>query len=362
LFSTPTGPPATAPGRGLHHIPGLCEYAIRPNRELTQRALAVLERERPDVVHLHSINNGHLVKALAQRWPLLFFVQNHILTCPSGTRLFAATGELCPQPGPALTCITNAYWKKCNSRRPQVFMSSLFSCYHARAFSRGLRLGVSTNWMKTSLIRSGYPAEAIVVSPTLTEDVPRPADNYPSKKPPCVVFVGQLTHVKGPHMAVRALAALPTPAMLEIAGYGYLRPQLERLVMDLGLEDRVRFHGHVSRSRLDELMKEASVVVMPALWPEPLGIVGVEAMARARPVVAFAVGGIPEWLHDGDTGYLARPNDVGDLADKIELVLSDPGRGRAMGLRGRAVWERSFQPEKHINLLIKIYRELLETA
>ncbi len=361
LYERQTGPSVVAPDRGTYHIPGLCSYSLRPRPAITDQALAVLDAEAVDLVHLHQINNGHLVRAIAARWPTFYFVHNHILTCPSGTRFFQRSATMCPQTGPAISCLANAYRERCHTRRPLRVARSVLDCLDARSFARGLTLGVDSKYMKATLVASGYPAERIVVTPTVTELTPPPADDYPAAVPPSILFVGQLSDVKGPALLIDAFSRLSVPARLRLAGEGYLLPALQQQVVRLGLSDRVAFLGHVSRDELTSLLRESALLAVPARYPEPFGVVGPEAMARARPVVAFAVGGIPEWLEDGVTGLLARPSDVADFAAKIEYVLTHPVEGRQMGLAGRRIWEERFHPRRHVATLLQVYEACYAT-
>jgi glycosyltransferase involved in cell wall biosynthesis len=324
--------------------------------------LAVLAAERVDVVHLHQINNEHLVQAIAARWPTFYFVHNHILTCPSGTRLFMASWEMCPQPGPAASCFVNAYTRRCGARRPSHVLGRQLACLRARAFSRGLLLGVDSQYMKGTLVASGYPAEDIVVTATVTEIVPPPDEYFPAHAPPHILYVGQLSEVKGLPILLQSLARLSTPARLHVAGEGYLLAALQRQVGELGLRERVTFHGHASRAQLAALLRESTVLAVPTRYPEPFGLVGPEAMAHARPVVAFAVGGIPEWLEDEVTGLLARPNDLDGFTRNLERLLQNPAEARQMGQAGRRRWEEQFHPRFHVATLIRTYTELCDRA
>src|SRR5262249_47434464 len=282
LYECQTGPPADAPGRGTYQIPNLCQSSLFPVKAATERALAALEAERVDVVHLHQINNEHLVQAIATRWPAFYFVHNHILTCPSGTRLLMTSWESCPQLGAAATCIVHDYANHCGARRPSHVLGRQLSCLRARAFSRGLMLGVDSQYMKGTLVTSGYPEEAIVVTPTVTEIVPPPDEYFPAHAPPRILYVGQLSEVKGLSVLLQSLARLSTPATLHVAGEGYLLPTLRRQAAELGLSERVTFLGHASRAELAALLRESTVLAVPTRYPEPFGLVGPEAMAHAR--------------------------------------------------------------------------------
>jgi glycosyltransferase involved in cell wall biosynthesis len=359
LYERPTGSPAAMSHRRAYGIPDLCKYSLHPNEAIIARALAVLETEHVDLVHLHSINNPYLVQAIAARWPTFYFVHNHVLTCPSGTRAFMASGEECRQAGPALSCVTNAYLRRCNSLRPTIVARSIAGCLAARRFARNLLLGVDSEYMKRTLVRSGYAADRIVVTPTVTEITPPPDDYYPTHTPPRVLYVGQLSEIKGAPLLLEALARLETPATLALAGEGYLRSQLEQQAARLHLTERVAFLGHVSRSSLADLHRQSSLLAVPTRYPEPFGLVGPEAMAQARPVVAFDIGAISEWLLHGVTGLLATPNDVDDFARRIDYLLAHPTEAQRMGQAGRRIWEERFHPDRHVAALLDAYAVVL---
>src|SRR5262249_25623311 len=81
-----------------------------------------------------------------------------------------------------------------------------------------------------------------------------------------------------------------------------------------------------------------------------------EAMATGIPVVASAVGGIPDLVRDGDTGFLVRADDGAALADRVQLLLRDPARRRAMGARGRAVVERDFAAARNVPRILGLMK------
>jgi len=154
---------------------------------------------------------------------------------------------------------------------------------------------------------------------------------------PYIFSAGRLVETKGMRVLVEALAVLRARGVdrdLIIAGAGPEEAALRALVERLGLGERVHFDGPVGRARLASLYHGCAVFALAPL-AEGFGIVSLEAMACARPVVATRVGGIPEVVQDGETGLLARPADPADLADRLAVVLSDPARAAEMGRRGR---------------------------
>ncbi|MAP64178.1 MAG: glucosyl transferase [Microbacterium sp.] len=147
-----------------------------------------------------------------------------------------------------------------------------------------------------------------------------------------VLFVGRLTTEKQIDVILRAIATLD-PALqvgFDIVGGGDQRKNLENLARDLGLGDRVVFHGHVSDDELRRLYSRASVFAIASI-AELQSIATMEAMASALPVVAADAVALPHLVHDGENGYLFTPGDVDELAARLTDVLTaDPDDRRRM--------------------------------
>ena len=156
---------------------------------------------------------------------------------------------------------------------------------------------------------------------------------------------------KGIDLLLDALARVAPPWSLDIVGDGNARPGLEAMAREAGLADRVRFHGFVASEGLAPLYDAARIVAVPSRWPEPFGMVGLEAMHRGRPVVAFDVGGIPDWCQDGETGLLAPDRDVPALADRIGRLLRDDALANRLGTRARQVASERFSFEGYLDRL-----------
>lgn len=156
---------------------------------------------------------------------------------------------------------------------------------------------------------------------------------------PYLLAIGRHVHEKGFDVLVEAVSRLDgTPAAgldLLVAGDGPERAALERAVAQRGLAGRVRFVGRADRPTAAALFRGATAFVLPSRH-EPFGIVNLEAMAAGRPVVATAVGGVPEVVADGVTGVLVPPEDPEALAGALARVAADPAAAAAMGAAGAA--------------------------
>src|SRR3989338_7498561 len=118
-----------------------------------------------------------------------------------------------------------------------------------------------------------------------------------------------------------------------LVGDGPARDRLRSLAEELGLPGQVMFAG--MRDDVASVLPMMDIFVCPSLY-EGFGIAIVEAMAAGRPVVASAVGGIPEIVVHEDTGLLVPPGDAAALADALATLLNHPEQARAMGARGLA--------------------------
>jgi alpha-maltose-1-phosphate synthase len=193
---------------------------------------------------------------------------------------------------------------------------------------------------------------------------------------PYVLFVGRITRQKGlTHLLAAARAFLPETQLVVCAG----APDTEELAREVSaaVADLARGRGGVRwirqmlpRHEAVQLMTHAAVFCCPSMY-EPFGIVNLEAMACRAPVVATATGGIPEVVEDGVTGLLVpftpnadrtAPRDpegfAADLADRINVLLADPDRARAMGRAGRERVLERFPWKGVADQTVALYRRL----
>ncbi|TML27435.1 MAG: glycosyltransferase family 4 protein, partial [Actinobacteria bacterium] len=152
---------------------------------------------------------------------------------------------------------------------------------------------------------------------------------------PRLLCVGRLIPIKGHIVLLRAFAQarrrVPT-LQLDLAGRGPLEPALRALVKELGVDDAVRFLGYVAP--VQRAIEETAAVVVPSMG-EGFGMVALEAMERARPVIAAEIGGLGELVEDGVTGYLVPAGEADPLADAIVRFASDLPKAAEMGAAGR---------------------------
>jgi glycosyltransferase involved in cell wall biosynthesis len=145
-------------------------------------------------------------------------------------------------------------------------------------------------------------------------------------------------------------------AVFALAGDGAERHRLHGLARGLGVQDRVLFLGQ--RHDIPELLAVCDVVVVPSL-DEGLSVAVLEAMALGRPVVATAVGGTPEAVHDGVTGLLVPPANPAQLAAAIRRIIEDGALAERLGDAARARAEAAFSAARMVERISAVYDDLL---
>jgi glycosyltransferase involved in cell wall biosynthesis len=173
---------------------------------------------------------------------------------------------------------------------------------------------------------------------------------------PHVVFLGRMTALKGGDLLVRAVARasvrLGHAVPLTMIGDGPQRAEWEGLARRLGV--RAAFTGWLGGADRWPHVSSASVLAISSVWPEPFGLVGLEAAALGVPAIAIDTGGISEWLHDGVNGVLVpAPASASTFGDLLASLLSDPARQAALraGALGRA---REMSVDAHVSRLTTI--------
>ena len=239
----------------------------------------------------------------------VYYIHDHEPICPRGYA-YTPLKRNCTRPGGMWPCILCA--PLCRNWKPalgRVFAEKR----RIAAMSKFKRLVVISEFMKSRLAANGIPAERIAVEPPVIRmDVSSSAGSI--GRPIDLLYAGQLIRGKGVHLLLAAMAKMKSKRTLDIVGTGNMEGELKSLAERLGIAGRVRFNGFQKSPQ--DWMRGAKCVVVPSFWQEPYGLVAAEAVALGRPVVAFAIGGLPEACQGKAT--LVPPGDVDALASALD--------------------------------------------
>ncbi len=333
------------------------------NKEAAARLRRLISRERPDIAHLHNIYH--------QLTPIIIPILNsagvktiltlhdYKLVCPS--YLMLSRGRICE------ACQEGAFWRAAAQK-----------CLEG-SLSKSLLLTVEAYWHKWA---RSYEAVDLFLAPSrfmarmvgrrridqnkikvLHNGVDTSVYTLSGTDKGYAVYFGRISREKGVATLVQAFRLMRTQMGsgvegglgLKVIGEGPLRQEL------MTAAPEVDFPGHVSGERLKDLVREASFVVVPSEWYENCSMSLLEAMACAKAVVGSRVGGIPEQVTDGQTGFLFEKGDAQDLARKMSLLAGDEALRGRLGLQARRKVEAEYSLEGHCQRLLKIYQDLLSS-
>jgi len=334
-------------------LPEEVYYSQKRSREIKQDLLtlqSIVERERPDVIHLNNTYYPEQFSFLRKHAPLIQTVHDFFNCCPILLKMF--TDEVCAMPL-GINCFRMNCVSAVSLRELWRIKTKYANREAMKQFDRQL---VTTEYMKEMLLRNGFEKDRIEVVPLFVEDWGK----APGHLGNTIIYVGRLAREKGVLHFIHMLKLINYPFKAYIIGEGPQRQECENLVKSMGLEGRVVFTGFLSSNELKEYFIKSSVVVIPSLWPEPFCLVGIEAMSLARPVVAYNVGGISSWLKDNYNGYLVHRADIKELAWAVEAIFKNRKLGFDMGRNGRLLFEERFTEKIHFSRLFSIYEAFVK--
>jgi glycosyltransferase involved in cell wall biosynthesis len=319
---------------------------------------------KPDLAVVHSLDGGEHENALLDRFPSVAYVHAYTASCISGTKVHRLPFiHGCERKlGPA--CLAMYLPCRCVGLSPVTMVRSYRAAQrNLRTLKRYMLVLAASPHMSEECLRNGVPAARLRTLPPFPPNVEGQASPPAPRRKlgRSVLFMGRLTPLKGAVHLVDAMAlasrTLGRRLHLDVTGEGAEREAVATHAKKGAVT--VDFHGWVDAERLPPLMDSVDILAVPSLWPEPFGVVGIEAGSYGLPSVAFATGGIPSWLRPGVSGELApTPPTVQGLADALVRALRNPEHLDSLRLGAWRV-AREFSPERHVKA---IEAALLEAA
>jgi glycosyltransferase involved in cell wall biosynthesis len=308
----------------------------------------------PALIHLHQVDDPEIVSTMRASAPVVISAHGYT-ACTSGVYYFNPGHECTRGHGPG--CVPNLLARGCaHTDYPKTLPRKYRNATRGLAALRRADLAVSYSHAVDRHLAANRITRRTVVPyfPTMTA---KPGSGHAHRRR--VVFAGRIARPKG--VGVLIEAARDVDAEFVICGDGMQLPAMRELAERLGVAQRVCFKGWLDADQLAEELANASVVVVPSLWPEPFGLVGIEALAAGRPAVASSTGGIGEWLEHGVSGLCVAPGDAPALALALTELLADPDRQSEMGIAGREAVAARFSPARHLAALLDGYRSARST-
>ena len=348
--------------------------AERPSRTACRAITAAVREHRADLVYLLSSVAPGVFRALGAAAPLVRHVQDHTLFCP-GMNKVHEDGTNCREALGA-RCLERYYlrggcsgFKATGAPSLRWPITTLAACLADIERHRdAAALICASRYMREQLVVSGLDPQRVHTIPYFTRSAAAELQATPldaaleaflAGGEPLILCPARLTLPdKGVDYLLTALGELDTPFRCVIAGEGPAREWLEQKARDEGLCRSVFFAGWQAAGALETLYRRTQVVAFPSVWDEPFGLIGLEAGAHEKPVVAFAVGGVQDWLADGETGHAVPNRDARAFAVALDGLLREPDRAVQLGSAGAQRVTRLYSRDSHLDRLEELFGAL----
>jgi glycosyltransferase involved in cell wall biosynthesis len=310
-----------------------------------------------DVIYLHQLENNLQTALLAgSQAPVVKFFHDHQLFCLRGDKLPYLSNAACKVP--AGCCCYPMRMTISRGSNGRLKIKTLEGLRRSQQANKNFDAYITASeFMAAEAKESGFPKGKI--HPVALYPFERCRQTQSTREACLLLFAGQLIRSKGLDVLLKAMTELPKHYRLIVAGSGRQEELYKKLAKSLGIDAQVEFAGKLSQDKLTNLYTRCSCFVIPSRWPEPFGLVGIEAMQCGAPVVASSIGGIPEWLENGKNGFLVPPNDVKALANRLQMVCEDPLLMMKLGNYGKETVGIKFSSNRHALTLKSMFQNLI---
>ena len=337
---------------------------------------ALCEEFRPDVVHLNNVHRQITLSILDAPYlkehhvPVFYTAHDYVTVCP-GYLMLDGEGRVCDaclEDGKYRHCIENRCVKGSRAKSALAALEASFNRSH-RSNERIDRVIAPSRFMRSKLIEGGWPEGKVLALRNFADDAilaraSGVAGDVTDRESPYLLFFGRLSAEKGVDVLLRAFDAaapsLPRDMRLIVVGDGPDATEFRELAASLDSASRIEFAGYQTGDALQTYVERASLAIASSRWRENMPYSIVEAFAAGTPVVGTRIGGIPELVADGVTGFACEPGDVATMADAMvrgaEAFLDAPVYVR-MQESCRAYVRENCSRDKFMDQLVELYEE-----
>jgi glycosyltransferase involved in cell wall biosynthesis len=327
------------------------------NRQLHNELRALMQRERPNIVHIHNtfpvISPAAYYAASEERIPVVQTLHNYRTLCPSAT-LFRE-GQVCekcvtkqiPWPGIVHACYRDSRLATAAG------VAMLATHNYKQTWSRKIAAYIAlTDFARNKFIEGGLPAEKIVVKPNFLQKDPglgKGQGNY-------ALFVGRLTPEKGISTMLDAWRQIGNDLPLQIAGDGPMGAEVEKAASEM---QGVSLLKWLPRDEILQRMKEASVLILPSTWYEGFPMILAEAFAVGLPVIASKLGSMTSIVDHQRTGLHFEAGNANQLVEAVRWYRAHPVEAGFMRGQARLEYQTKYTADVNYSQMMGIYDAIL---
>jgi glycosyltransferase involved in cell wall biosynthesis len=324
--------------------------------EAVRKIGALIDRTQPDLVHCHNIYHQltpSIIGAAKRRGvPVVLTLHDYKPVCPVYVRL--RTGKVCSE------CLNHGFSKVVVNRCADGSLGRSVLLYAEAVVQRLLgnyekldAIIAPSAFMQASVAPRRFPSNRVTV---IHNGVDTRKIHSSDDDGDYALYLGRLSAEKGVDTLLNAHSSISDRVRLRVAGTGPLEHELR------SQHPKVRFMGHLSGAALESTIRNASVIVVPSNWYENCPMSVLEAMAYGKAVIGSDIGGIPELISHGETGFLFPPGDHIALRSQLLQLMENPTLRRQFGSAGRKRAEQEFSLERHNSALMQLYLNVIEES
>lgn len=340
---------------------------------------ALCEEFRPDIVHLNNVHRQITLSILDAPYlrgnevPVFYTAHDYVTVCP-GYLMLDGDGRVCDaclEDGRYRHCIERRCLKGSRAKSALAAIEASFNRAH-KSNRRIDRVIAPSRFMRSKLIEGGWSEGKVVFLQNFADDaiLDRAANagaDATDRENPYLLFFGRLSIEKGVDTLLRAfdvaLPNLPQGMRLVVVGDGPDGADFKALASSLGCASRIEFAGYQTGGALQAYVERASLAIASSRWRENMPYSIVEAFAAGTPVIGTNIGGIPELVDEGKTGFICEPGGVQSMADAISRGMSaflDRSAYSRLQSNCRSYVMENCSREKFMNDLVNLYKESID--
>lgn len=340
---------------------------------------ALCEEFRPDVVHLNNVHRQITLSILdapylrENKVPVFYTAHDYVTVCP-GYLMLDGGGRVCDaclEDGRYRHCIERRCVKGSRAKSALAAMEASFNRAH-KSNQRIDKVIAPSRFMRSKLIEGGWPEDKVVFLQNFADDaiLDRAANagaDATDRENPYLLFFGRLSVEKGVDTLLRAFDAslpnLPQDMRLVVVGDGPDTDEFKAIASSLGCASRIEFAGYQTGGALQSYVERASLAISSSRCRENMPYSIVEAFAAGTPVIGTNIGGIPELVNEGKTGFICEPGGVQSMADAILRGTSaflDRSAYSMLQRNCRSYVMENCSREKFMSDLVNLYKESID--
>ncbi|MDD3627624.1 MAG: glycosyltransferase, partial [bacterium] len=335
------------------------EIDFRNQEEPPDTLIKLVKEFNPEAAILHNFISINATIFLKKNMRVFYFYHTLNRLCPTGIGLLRVGCSSRHTLVPGLKCrintLLNNCWDSKQGRRNLKAISPIKMSFYLQLADGHI---VTSEFMKEQLIKNRIQSGTIHKIPLFPVNSPENINQYvyPPKRNK-ILYLGRITREKGAHLIPKILSMVKSDFEAEIIGTGYYFENLKKDIKKYNLENKIKLMGWLEdREQIYKSISESTITIIPSLWHEPFGLVGIESMQLKTPVIGFNIGGIPEYVRDGEAGFLIKYGNIKQFAEKIDSLLKNKQEAMKMGESASEFIEKRFTKEKHLKELKNIIK------